>query len=92
MEWKMTYGSLGTGVGVSDGDPFTTVGSTGVHAGWQSTDVITVTASQRCSRLRKRRKVKGKRLEERGKFDKIEISFHFPNPSSSLHHVIERSG
>ena len=33
-EWKMTYGSLGTGVGVSDGNPFTTVASASIHGAW----------------------------------------------------------
>jgi hypothetical protein len=47
IEWKLTYGSLSTGVGVSDGNPFTTVGSTGVDTGGERTDIVAVTTSQR---------------------------------------------
>jgi len=81
-EWKLTYGSLGTGVGVSDSNPFTTVGSTGVDAGGEGTDVVTVTTGQRYPMPEEqegdgRRKV----FEEIGKSTKVVISPHSSNTS-----------
>jgi hypothetical protein len=42
----MTYGSLGTGVLVSDGYPFTTVRSSSIEAGVECAKVIVVAADQ----------------------------------------------
>jgi hypothetical protein len=44
---KWTYSSLGTRVGVSDGDPLTAVGSSIVELVVHGTDVVVVTARQR---------------------------------------------
>jgi hypothetical protein len=53
----VTYGSLGTGIGVSDSDPFTTVRTTGVDAAWERTDVVTVTTGQRYSSWKRSKEV-----------------------------------
>ena len=45
-----TYGSLGTGVGVSDSNPFSTVGTASVCSSLESTDVVIVTARQHMHR------------------------------------------
>lgn len=48
---KETYGSLSTCLGVSDGDPFTTVGSSCIDTRLNCADIVAVAACQRYPRL-----------------------------------------